>query len=222
MTRPRSRRRLRLSRRRSSPVVNAVTRAAIAAVIEQQRAVDDPASRPVRAPAEGAGEDRAGRPPRPAEDPASCHLHDGVDLAEARRTPRRRSSITPIPCLAIAARTSGASATRSTSFCASSLSRTLSQTRFAVSLSRNRSVAFAAVSLSSARSTFRVHGTIEAQTPRHAASAAETGARRRLEQRADGAIGRRIHPRRGVRTLVRGVRLRCGGSCLHACEQTSE
>ena len=73
----------------------------------------------------------------------------------ALRTPRRRSSSRPIPWLAIAARTSGASATRSTSFCASSLSRTLSQTRFVVWLSSKRSVARAAVSLSSARSTPR-------------------------------------------------------------------
>ena len=50
------------------------------------------------------------------------------------RTPRRRSSSRPMPWLVIAARTSGASATRSTSFWASSLSRTLSQTRLAVSV----------------------------------------------------------------------------------------
>src|SRR3954454_5561285 len=74
---------------------------------------------------------------------------------EARRIPRRRSSTKPMPWLVIAARTSGASATRSTSFWASSLSRTLSHTRLAVSLLSNRSVAFAAVSLSSARSTPR-------------------------------------------------------------------
>jgi hypothetical protein len=53
----------------------------------------------------------------------------------SRRTWRPMSPIRPTPCWAIAARTSGASATRSTSICALSEARIRSQTRSAASLS---------------------------------------------------------------------------------------
>ncbi len=99
----------------------------------------------------------AGLPHRPPEHLRLATFSTTVSMPAGNRAaprgagpPARRS-----PCAAIADRTSGASATRSTSFCASSLSRTFSQTRFAVSVFSSRSVASAAVSLSSARSTPR-------------------------------------------------------------------
>ena len=62
-------------------------------------------------------------------------LGDVVELLGERLTWRPMSEIRPKPCWAIAARTSGASATRSTSFCALSQARISSQTRSATSLS---------------------------------------------------------------------------------------
>ena len=88
-------------------------------------------------------------------------------VAVRRRTCRPMSLIRPKPCWAIAARTSGASATRSTSICALSEARSCSQIRSAASLS----IARPTTSSTSAEATVRSSTLLQAAHPRRAGSA---------------------------------------------------
>ena len=187
-----------------------MTSRAIAAEITSKESVDDAGVDRQRQQAAGRPREDRARSRRSLAQARRAPFSTPVSSRRDRaRTPRRRSSSRPTPWLVIAARTSGASATRSTSFWASSLSRTLSQTRLAVSLLSSRSVAFAAVSLSSARSTPR--STARSRPSRRArpcaprSPARATGAAARCTDWIEGARKPSLlltHPSRVVSPLV--------------------